>query len=472
MNFPCGVLLAGAFTILFTSTQAQAQAQVLTADQQQLRSIYQELVEINTTSSAGSCTTAAQAMAARLKQAGFTDAQMQLIVPPGGPTKGNLVARLKGSGAKKPLMLLAHLDVVEAKREDWTRDPFKLVEEDGYFYARGAFDNKAQAAIFVANMMRYKRAGVAHSRDLILALTCDEETVPSEFDGVDYLLKHHRGLIDAELALAEGGSIAQSADGKLISHGLQFGEKTFQSFALEVTNKGGHSSVPVPDNAIVHLAGGLARLGTFEFPFMLSATTRSYFEQTSGLVAAQVGADMKAILADSPDVAAMARLAAVNPFYNASVRTTCIPTTVNAGHASNALPQRAQAVVNCRILPGTRVDEVQRTLTQALGNELIRVSPMGTAISAPAPPHNALLLRTVQDLSEKIWPGLKVISTMAAGATDGRFLNSAGIWTYGVSGLVKEANGSGMHGLNERLSVKSFYDAQAFLYALAGTLAE
>ena len=468
MNFPRGLLFAGAFTVFSTAAQAQA----LTPDQQQLRSIYQELVEINTTSSAGSCTTAAQAMAARLKQAGFTDAQMQLIVPPGGPTKGNLVARLNGSGAKKPLMLLAHLDVVEAKREDWTRDPFKLVEEDGYFYARGAFDNKAQAAIFVANMMRYKRAGLTHSRDLILALTCDEEMVPSEFDGVEYLLKHHRGLIDAELALAEGGSIAQSADGKLVSHGLQFGEKTFQSFALEVTNKGGHSSVPVPDNAIVHLAGGLARLGKFEFPFMLSATTRNYFEQTSALVEAKVGADMKAILADSPDVAAMARLAAVNPFYNASMRTTCVPTTVTAGHATNALPQRAQAVVNCRILPGTSVDEVQRTLTQALGNDLIRVAPMGTAISAPAPAHNALLVRTVHDLSAKMWPGLKVIPTMAAGATDGKFLNSAGIWTYGVSGLVKEANGSGMHGLNERLSVKSLYDAQVFLYELVSTLAE
>jgi acetylornithine deacetylase/succinyl-diaminopimelate desuccinylase-like protein len=465
---PYGLLLAGAFTIMSTPALAQA----LTPDQKELRSIYQELVEINTTSSAGSCTTAAQAMSARLKQAGFTDAEMQLIVPPGGAAKGNLVARLKGTGAKKPLMLLAHLDVVEAKREDWTRDPFKLIEEDGYFYARGAFDNKAQAAIFVANMMRYKRARLTHSRDLILALTCDEEIIPSEFDGVDYLLKNHRGLIDAELALAEGGSIAQSADGKLVSHGLQFGEKTFQSFALEVTNKGGHSSLPVPNNAIVHLAGGLARLGKFEFPFTLTATTRSYFEQTSGLVNPQVGADMKAILVNSPDVTAMARLAEVNPFYNASVRTTCVPTMVNAGHATNALPQRAQAVVNCRILPGTSVEEVQRALTRALDDDLIKVSPMGTAVSAPAPAHNALLVKTVHDLSEKMWPGLKVIPTMAAGATDGRYLNSAGIWTYGVSGLVKEANGSGMHGLNERLSVKSLYDAQAFLYELARTLAE
>lgn len=468
MSRPSGLLLACVLTMM----SAPALAQALTPDQKELRSIYQELVEINTTSSAGSCTQAAQAMSARLKQAGFTDAEMQLIVPPGGPKKGNLVARLKGSGAKKPLMLLAHLDVVEAKREDWTRDPFKLVEEDGYFYARGAFDNKAQAAIFVANMMRYKRAKFAHSRDLILALTCDEETVPSEFDGVDYLLKHHRGLIDAELAFAEGGSIAQSADGKLVSHGLQFGEKTFQSFALEVTNKGGHSSLPVPDNAIVHLAGGLSRLGKFEFPFMLTPTTRSYFEQTSNLVKPQVGADMKAILADAPDAAAMARLAAVNAFYNSSVRTTCVPTMVNAGHATNALPQRAQAVVNCRILPGTAVDEVQRTLVRALDDELIKVSPMGTAVSAPAPAHNPLLVKTVGELSAKMWPGLKVIPTMAVGATDGRFLNSAGIWTYGVSGLVKEADGSGMHGLNERLSVKSLYDAQAFLYELARIMAE
>jgi acetylornithine deacetylase/succinyl-diaminopimelate desuccinylase-like protein len=369
-------------------------------------------------------------------------------------------------------MLHAHLDVVEAKREDWTRDPFKLVEEDGYLYARGAFDNKAQASIFVANMIRYKRAKLALKRDLILALTCDEETIPSDFDGVDYLLKNHPALIDAELALAEGGSIAQDASGKPVSHGLQAGEKTFQSFALEVTDKGGHSSLPRRDNAIVHLADGLSRLGKFDFPFKLTATTRGYFERTAEAVGGTLAADMKAILREPADMAAMARLANANVFYNASVHTTCTPTMVNAGHATNALPQRAQAVVNCRILPGESVAEVQQTLSRVMADDLIRIEPMGKAIIAPAPPFNPLLMKTVQDLSAKMWPGIPVIPTMAAGATDGRFLNAAGIWTYGVSGMFREASGSGIHGLNERLRTESLYEGQAFLYELAIALAE
>ena len=457
--------------ILAMGAAAAASAQTLSAEQQQLRSVYQELLEINTSNSVGSCTVAAKAMAARLKGAGFADADMQLIVPPGGPTKGMLVARLKGSGAKRPLLLLAHLDVIEAKREDWTRDPFKLVEEGGYFYARGAFDNKAQGAIFVSNMMTYKRTGLKPARDLILALTCDEETVPSEFDGVDYLLKHHRALIDAELGFAEGGSLSQGADGKLISHGLQAGEKIFQSYTLEVTNKGGHSSVPVPDNAIYHLAEGLARLGKFSFPFRLTDTTRSYFERSGDAAGGPLGADLKAMLAPVPDAQALARLAQANAFYNASVRTTCVATMLNAGHATNALPQRAQAVVNCRILPGEAPEDVRKTLVRVLDDAQIAVTPLGTAVVAPAPPLNPELMKTMQAVSEKFWPGLPVIPTMAVGATDARFLNVAGIWTYGVSGLTKEANGSGIHGLNERIAVKSLYDGQRFLDELTRAVA-
>jgi acetylornithine deacetylase/succinyl-diaminopimelate desuccinylase-like protein len=450
----------------------QALAQAPTPGQRELREVYKELVEINTTNSAGSCTVAAQAMARRLKASGFTDADMQLIVPPDGPTKGILVTRLKGSGAKRPLLLLAHLDVVEARREDWVRDPFKLVEEDGYFHARGAFDNKAQGAIFVTNMMAYRRSGWKPARDVILALTCDEETVPSEFDGVDYLLKHHRPLIDADLAFAEGGSVAVAPDGKPISHGIQAGEKVFQSYTLEVHNKGGHSSVPVPDNAIYHLAEGLARLAKFDFPFQLTDTTRAYFERSADAVGGQMGADMKAILKPVPDPQALGRLAQANPFYNASVRTTCVATTVNAGHATNALPQRAQAVINCRILPGQQPDEVRKTLEQVLADPQITVTPMGAAVIAPAPPLNRELMGKVQSISQRIWPGLPVIPTMAVGATDGRFLNSAGIPTYGVSGLIKEANGSGIHGLNERLSVKSLYEGQRFLDGITRAMAE
>lgn len=467
-------LAHGVYTLLALSAlhSMPVRAQALTPAQQELRSVYQELIEINTTASVGSCTVAAQAMAARLKASGFADADMQVIVPPGGPAKGMLVARLKGSGAKRPLLLLAHLDVIEAKREDWQRDPFKLVEEGGYFYARGAFDNKAQGAIFVTNMMGYKRSGLKPSRDLILALTCDEETVPSEFDGADYLLKHHRALIDAEMAFAEGGSIALTPDGKPISHGVQAGEKIFQSYTLEVTNKGGHSSVPVPDNAIYHLAEGLARLGKFSFPFRLSDTTRAYFKRSADAVGGQIGADMLAILTPQPDAQALARLAQANAFYNASVRTTCVATMLNAGHATNALPQRAQAVVNCRILPGEQPEQVRNTLVEVLADAQITVTPMGTAVVAPAPPLKPELMTTVQNLSEKFWPGLPVIPTMAVGATDGRFMNVAGIWTYGVSGLTKEANGSGIHGLNERLGVKSLYDAQRFLDELTRAVAK
>lgn len=446
-------------------------AQSLTPAQQELRSVYQELVETNTTNSTGSCTVAARAMAARLKGSGFTDAELQVIVPPGGPAKGMLVARLKGSGAKRPLLLVAHLDVIEARREDWTRDPFKLVEEDGYFYARGTFDNKAQGAIFVANMMAYRRAALKPARDLILAMTCDEETIPSEFDGVDYLLKHHRPLIDAELAFAEGGSVALAPDGKPISHGLQAGEKIFQSYTLEVRNKGGHSSLPVPDNAITHLAEGLARLGKFSFPFRLTDTTRSYFARSAQAVGGQTGADMQAMLTPVPDPQALLRLAQVNPFYNASVRTTCVSTMLTAGHATNALPQRAQAVVNCRILPGEQPEAVRQRLEQVLADPQIAVTAMGTAVVAPAPPLNAELIDTMQTLSEQFWPGVPVIPTMAVGATDGRYLNVAGIWTYGVSGLSKEANGSGIHGLNERLAVKSLYEGQRFLDALTRAVA-
>ncbi|WP_426110346.1 M20/M25/M40 family metallo-hydrolase [Massilia sp. PWRC2] len=450
----------------------QALAETTAPAQRELRSVYQELVEINTTNSVGSCTVAAQAMAARLRHSGYADADMQLIVPPGGPAKGMLVARLKGSGARRPLLLLAHLDVIEAKRDDWTRDPFKLVEEDGYFYARGAFDNKAQAAIFVTNMMAYKRAGWQPARDLILALTCDEETIPSEFDGVDYLLKHHRPLIDAELAFAEGGSLSQSADGELLSHGIQAGEKIFQSYTLEVRNKGGHSSLPVPDNAIYHLADGLARLGKFSFPFRLTATTRSYFERSAAAIGGQIGADMQAILTAVPDPQALQRLAQANAFYNASVRTTCVATMLTAGHATNALPQRAQATVNCRILPGEQPADVRRTLETVLADPQIEVTPLGTAVVAPAPPLNAELMSTVQALSQIYWPGVPLIPTMAVGATDGRYLNVAGIWTYGISGLIKEANGSGIHGLNERLSVQSLYEGQRFLDALTRAVAK
>jgi acetylornithine deacetylase/succinyl-diaminopimelate desuccinylase-like protein len=453
------------FALLALALASPAAAQTLTPAQKQLREVYQELVEINTTDSAGDTTQAAKAMAAKLKSAGFSDADMQVIVPPGGPRKGNLVARLKGSGAKKPLLLLAHIDVVEAKREDWERDPFKLVEENGYFYARGASDDKAMASIFVANMMRMKQEGFVPNRDIILALTADEEMIPTKFNGVEYLLKNHRNLIDAAFALNEGGSGQLDKSGKRLYHGVQAGEKVFQTYRLEVTNPGGHSSRPSKDNAIYHLADGLSRLGKFDFPAKLNPVTRSFFERMSQLETGQVAADMKAITRDPPDPQALARLSQ-NPGYNTLVRTTCVATMLDAGHATNALPQRARAVVNCRILPGESVPEVQKTLVRVLADDKIKIAPDGEPVLSPAPPLNAEVMKPVEQINAQMWPGVPVIPGMLAGATDGRFLNNAGIPTYGISGMFRDPDGNGVHGLNERLRTQILYDGQEFLYRL------
>jgi len=448
-----------------------AQSAELTPVQQQMRAIYQELVETNTTNSIGSCTLAAQKMAKRLKAGGFKDSEMQLVVPPGGPKKGNLVARLKGDGSKKPLLLLAHIDVVEANREDWERDPFKLVEENGMFYARGASDDKAMAASFVNNMILYKKEKLPLKRDIVMALTCDEELVPSKFDGAEYLVNHHRALIDAEIALNEGGGGLLDKEGKPVRHGIQAGEKIYQSFQLEVTNPGGHSSAPFKDNAIYHLADGLSRLGQFSFPFKLSPVTRAFYERMSKVEKGQVAEDMKAILQDPPDQAALDRLYAVSPVHNSTVRTTCVATKVDAGHADNALPQRARAIVNCRILPGEPISEVQATLQRVVADDKIKITRVGEGVDGAMPPMPPALLKAVEEISNDMWPGVPVIPTMSTGGTDGRFLNNAGIWTYGISGMFHGPEGSGAHGLNEHIRVKSLYDGQEYLYRLGKRLA-
>jgi acetylornithine deacetylase/succinyl-diaminopimelate desuccinylase-like protein len=434
-----------------------------TPAQQQLREIYKELVEINTTDSAGSCTAAADAMAARLKAGGLPAQDVQIIVPPGGPKKGNLVARYRGTGAKKPVMLLGHLDVVEAKREDWQRDPFRLVEENGYFHARGAADDKAMVAVFVANLIRYRQEGYRPERDLVLVATCDEEIIPSNFSGIVYLLKNHRSLIDAEFALNEGGSGLLDRNGNPLRMSIQAGEKVFQTYQLEVTNPGGHSSLPVKDNAITHLAGGLARLGAHDFPFRLSATTRAYFEQMSRIETGQTAADMKAILREPPDPEAIARLSAI-AINNSTFRTTCVATILEAGHATNALPQRARATVNCRILPGEAVEEVQKTLARVIANDKIRITPTHEPTLSPPPPLSREIVGPVEAVSAQMWPGVPVVPALLAGATDGRFTINAGIPTYGLSGMFRDPDGSGVHGLNERIRVRSLYEGHEFLY--------
>ena len=447
--------------LLFCAFAAYAQSPTLA--QTRLRALYKELVEINTTDSAGSCTAAAEAMRARLAVGGIPAGDMQVIIPPGAPKKGNLIARYRGAGTKRPILLLGHLDVVEARREDWERDPFKLIEENGYFYARGAFDDKAMAAIFLDNLIRYRQEGYRPERDLIVALTCDEEIIPSKFNGAEYLLKNHRALIDADFALNEGATGLLTSDGKPQRMTIQAGEKVFQTYTLEVTNRGGHSSMPVKDNAITHLAGGLARLGTFDFPFRLSDTTRAYFERMSAIETGQTAADMQAILRDPPDPDAMARLSQ-NPSHNSTYRTTCVATMLDAGHATNALPQRARATVNCRVLPGESVAEVQRTLARVMANDKITITPVGEATLSPPPPLTREILGPVEAVSAQMWPGVPVVPALLVATTDGRYMNNAGIPTYGLSGLFRDPDGSGVHGLNERIRVRSLYEGHDFLY--------
>jgi len=444
-----------------------------TPDQVVLREIYKELIEINTTDLVGDNTAAAHAMAARLRAAGFAAADLQIIVPPGAPRKGNLIARLSGSGTWKPLLLLAHLDVVEARREDWERDPFKLVEEDGYLYARGAVDDKAMAAIFVANLARYKREGYRPDRDLILALTADEELGSSSpWNGVSWLLKHHRSLIEAELALNEGGGAEMTRQGRPILLRLQAAEKVSVSFRLETKNPGGHSSLPRPDNAIYQLAEGLARFARHEFPPKLNEITRGYFRESAALYSGPSAEDMRAAGREGaldPQVAA--RLSARSPFYNSIMRTTCVATRLEGGHAGNALPQTARATVNCRVLPGESIDAVQEEIRKALGDPGITVTRTTEPELSQPSSLRPDLVQAVEATTAALWPGVPVIPTMSTGATDSRFLRNAGIPAYGVSGLFLGPDDARAHGLNERMPVQSLYGGQEFLYRLVKLLA-
>jgi acetylornithine deacetylase/succinyl-diaminopimelate desuccinylase-like protein len=444
-----------------------ALAQPLTPHQQLARDIHKELVEINTVTATGDTLKAAQAMADRLKAAGFADADVRVLSP--APRKGNLVARFRGTGARKPILLLAHIDVVEAKPEDWSVEPFKVLEKDGYLYGRGVWDNKFMASAFVANLIRYKQEGFRPDRDLIVALETDEEILDANVMGIQWLLKNHRDLIDAEFALNEGGGVGL-VNGKPVTNSLQTSEKVSFSYRPEVKNPGGHSSLPTKDNAIYNLAEGLARLAKFDFPVQLNETTRAFFERSAALAAdAQTGADMRAVAAPQPDAAAVARLSNIVR-YNAIMRTTCVTTMLEAGHAVNALPQTARANVNCRILPGQPVEEVQQTLVKVLANEKISVTPVGTPVPSPPSPLNPEIVRVIERLSAEFWPGAPVIPTMLAAATDGSFLRNAGIPTYGHSGLANDVNDVRVHGRDERILVKSFHDGLEYLYRLVKAL--
>ena len=442
-----------------------AQPATLAPHQQLMREIYQELVEINTTNSVGDNTRAAEAMAKRLLAAGFPAADVQVLTP--APRKGNLVARLRGTGARRPLLLLAHLDVVEANREDWSFDPFKLLEQDGYFYGRGTSDDKAMAASFVANMIRYRQEGFVPDRDLILALTADEEG--GGHNGVAWLLKEHRGLIDADLAINEGGGGALQ-NGRRVANSIQASEKIFQNYRLEVTNRGGHSSLPVKDNAIWHLAGGLSRLADYDFPVSLDEVNRQFFERTSAQINGPLADDFRAVANGNRDPAVVARVAGVGPVFNARLRTTCVPTRLEGGHADNALPQLARAVVNCRVLPNQTEEEVRQLLVRALADDAIKVTPVNRFFPSPASPLTPEIMGAVQRVTQEMWPGVPVVPMMSTGATDSRYLRAAGISAYGTSGMFGDVNDVRAHGRDERMLVRSLYEGQEYLYRLVKVL--
>ncbi len=446
---------------------AVARADSLTPDQQRAHDIYKELIEIDTTTATGDTKQAAEAMAARLKTAGFPDADVQVFSP--APRKGNLVARLHGSGARKPILLVAHLDVVPALRSDWTVDPFKLIEQDGYYYARGSSDDKYMAASFIANLIRYRQEGYKPDRDIIVALETDEEILDQDALGIQWLLRNHRDLIDAEFALNEGGGVGMRG-GKAFRNSIQTSEKVSVFFQLEVRNSGGHSSVPRKDNAIYRLADGLSRLAKFDFPVHLNDTTRSFYQRSAQLATGQLAADMKAVAGDNPDPAAIARLSANNPGDNAQLRTTCVATMLQGGHAVNALPQLATAKVNCRVMPGEPIEEIKATLVRVLADDQIVVTQEGQATLSEPSKLSEEIVGAIEKLSRETWPDAVVLPVMSAGATDGSYLRNAGIPTYGHSGMATDINDFRAHGKDERVLVKSFYQGNEYLYRLVKML--
>lgn len=443
----------------------------LRPDQTAFRELYEELVETNTVVNVGSCTDAAAKMAARLKAAGFSDDQLVAFSTPEHPRDGGLVAVYPGtSKTLKPMLLLAHIDVVEAKREDWTRDPFTLIEENGYFYGRGTVDDKAQAAIFTDAFVRLKQQGYKPKRTIKLALTCGEET-SGAFNGAEWLAANRRDLIDAEFALNEGGGGRTDGKGKLLVQSMQIGEKTYQDFTLTATNPGGHSSAPPPDNAIYDLSAALLRIGAYKFPLEFTDVTRAFFTKSGPLRGGELGAAMVALAKNPQDKQAEA-IVNRDKSLHSLLRTTCVATLVDAGHALNALPQRATANVNCRMFPGRTPAETMATLVQVIGNPAIRIEETvkGKPLAVP-PPLDPKIMGPVEKLSAKYFPGVPVIPSMSTGATDGVYVSSAGIPVYGVPSVWTDPDGNGTHGLNERVEVKALYTARDYLFDLIKVLA-
>ncbi|HLZ74863.1 M20/M25/M40 family metallo-hydrolase [Phenylobacterium sp.] len=454
------------------SSAGSAAAQDLRPDQVKFREIYKELVETNTSLSAGSCTVAAAKMGARLKAAGYTDAQLTYFSVPSHPKEGGLVAIYPGtSKTARPMLLLGHLDVVEAKRADWTRDPFQFIEEGGVYYGRGTSDMKVIDATWVDMLIRFKGEHYQPKRTIKLALTCGEETLEA-FNGADYLAKNKRDLIDAAFALNEGGGGRADKDGKVQSQGVQVGEKVVQQFRMETTNPGGHSSVPIRDNAIYQLAQGLLKVRDYDFPLQLNDTTRAFFAKAGAGRADETGRAMVAISKDPNDHAAEAVLNRDRGFHS-MLRTTCVATLLDGGHAENALPQRAGANINCRMFPGSTMEDTKAKLEAAIGDPGVKLIPLQPIRAKPTPPPlDPKVIGPMEKVAAKYFPGVPLVPTMSTGASDAIYLSPVGIPTYGVPGFYSTPEGSGAHGLNEHMSVKSAMLGRDYLTELVRTYAD
>jgi len=458
-----------AMAVFATSAHAQNPG----ADKAAFREIYREMVEIDSSPSNGSCTKVVRAAETRLKGAGFADDDVQVVIPEGKPDDGNIVARIRAPGArKKGVLLLAHIDVVDARRADWERDPFKLVEENGFFYGRGSADDKAMAAVFLDLMLRLKKErGFRPKRDLIMALTCGEET-SNRVNGVDYLLKNRRELIDAAFAINEGAGGLLSSDGqKHLVLQVQAGEKIHQVYTLEVSNKGGHSSRPERENAIYRLARATLKVEDLAFPLELTPVVREYFRVTGPTLGGGIGDAMTAAAKDPNDQSALATLMN-DPSYNAILRTTCVATQLDAGHAPNALPQRATATLSCRVMQGTTPEQVKEAIEKAVADTQVKVEVVRRRSGSTAPELTPEVMNPVRAAAAKLWPGVPVAPSMTAGATDGRYLMSAGIPTYGMSGMFAVSGEGNAHGLNEKIRVTSLYEGREFLESIVRAYAK
>ena len=458
MPFRRVVLASTLLLVTITVSQAQTPRR-LTHWDTVAHDLYKELIEINTEASVGGTLDAAKAMAARLKAAGFPDSDV--VVLEQGPKIGNIVARLRAEKpTRQPLLLLSHIDVVEAKPEDWTLPPFQLIEKDSTFYGRGTSDNKDDAAIDIALIMRLRAEHFPLDRDIIVAATTGEEGGGA--NGVGWLIQNHFDLIKAEYGLNEGGS-GRVRDGKKLSHDIQLAEKKSMNFKLTSTNPGGHSSRPIKDNAITHLSAALVKVGAFDFPVHLNDVTRAYFTQSAGIVEPDMGVAMRALMANPKDSVAAAKVS-TDPSYNSQLRTTCVATMLSGGHAANALPQMATANVNCRILPDEDGADIQKTLERVIDDPKVTVSAAGAARNTKLIPLPPELRAQIDRVTGELWPGLPVIPTMGTGATDGSRLRNAGIPTFGVSGQFY--GDSNAHGMNEHVPQQAFYDSVEFMYRL------